>query len=160
MTPKISFEELLVRNELDQKPVVSVEGDHLYLIEGRGEYAGGTRLETPEKIDAVRERCDDDNVNAVTTSAVTTPPSATTSAETNADAPVQKAMNKGPWSEEEEQRAVAAANECKSKYGAFRSSRSMSALETRDRFVRGLKRMGRNSKTSLSISSRLEPMRK
>ena len=118
MTPKISFEELLVRNQFDQKPVVSVEGDHLYLIEGRGEYAGGTRLETPEKIDAVRERCDDDNVNAVTTSAVTTPPSATTSAETNADAPVQKAMNKGPWSEEEEQRAVVAANECKSKYGA------------------------------------------
>jgi len=107
-----------VRNEFDQKPVVSVEGDHLYLIEGRGEYAGGTRLETPEKIDAVRERCDDDNVNAVTTSAVTTSPSATTSAETNADAPVQKAMNKGPWSEEEEQRAVVAANECKSKYGA------------------------------------------
>ena len=107
-----------MRNEFDQKPVVSVEGDHLYLIEGRGEYAGGTRLETPEKIDAVRERCDDDNVNAVTTSAVTTSPSATTSAETNADAPVQKAMNKGPWSEEEEQRAVVAANECKSKYGA------------------------------------------
>jgi len=104
---------------LDQKPVVSVEGDHLYLIEGRGEYAGGTRLETPEKIDAFRERCDDDNVNAVTTSAVTTPPSATTSAETNADAPVQKAMNKGAWSEEEKQRAVAAANECKSKYGAL-----------------------------------------
>ncbi|EEH56184.1 myb DNA binding domain-containing protein [Micromonas pusilla CCMP1545] len=121
MTPKISFEELLVRNELDQKPVVSVEGDQLYLIEGRGEYAGGTRLETPEKIDAVRERCDDDNVNAVTTSAVTTPPSATTSAETNADAPVQKAMNKGSWSEEEKQRAVAAANEfkSKSKYGAY-----------------------------------------
>ena len=107
-----------MRNELDQKPVVSVEGDHLYLIEGRGEYAGGTRLETPEKIDASRERCDDDNVNAVTTSAVTTPPSATTSAETNADAPVQKAMNKGPWSKEEEQRAVVAANECESKYGA------------------------------------------
>ena len=107
-----------MRNELDQKPVVSVEGDHLYLIEGRGEYAGGPRLETPEKIDASRERCDDDNVNAVTTSAVTTPPSATTSAETNADAPVQKAMNKGPWSKEEEQRAVVAANECESKYGA------------------------------------------
>ena len=118
MPPKISFEGLLVRNELDQKPVVSVEGDHLYLIEGRGEYAGGPRLETPEKIDASRERCDDDNVNAVTTSAVTTPPSATTSAETNADAPVQKAMNKGPWSKEEEQRAVVAANECESKYGA------------------------------------------